>query len=76
MKKQILLAGALCMSVMAASAETIEVKSFRYAGPYAVQKPFMVDSVDVHSKAFSLKSILDTPLSSEVLKQAGNSSMM
>jgi hypothetical protein len=55
MKKQILLAGALCMSVMAASAETIEVKSFRYAGPYAVQKPFMVDSVDVHSKAFSLK---------------------
>ena len=70
MKKQILLAGALCMSVMAASAETIEVKSFRYAGPYAVQKPFMVDSVDVHSKAFSLKSMLDTPLSSEVLKQA------
>ena len=45
MKKQILLAGALC-ATMLASAENIDVKSFRYAGPYAVQQPYMVDSVD------------------------------
>ena len=63
------MAGALCLS-LGASAENIEVKSFRYAGPYAVQQPYMVDSVDVNSKAFSLKTMLDTPLSLEVLDGA------
>ena len=69
MKKHLLMAGALCLS-LGASAENIEVKSFRYAGPYAVQQPYMVDSVDVNSKAFSLKTMLDTPLSLEVLDGA------
>ena len=63
------MAGALCLS-LGTSAENIEVKSFRYAGPYAVQQPYMVDSVDVNSKAFSLKTMLDTPLSLEVLDGA------
>ena len=68
MKKQILLAGALCAS-MFASAEKVEVNTFRYAGPYQVQQPYMVDSVDVHSKAFVMKNLLDTPLSFEQLQQ-------
>ena len=68
MKKQILLVGALC-ATMLASAENIDVKSFRYAGPYAVQQPYMVDSVDVNSKAFAMKNLLDTPLSLDVLEQ-------
>ena len=68
MKKQILLAGAL-FATMLASAENIDVKSFRYAGPYVVQQPFMVDSVDVNSKAFAMKSLLDTPLSLDLLEQ-------
>ena len=61
MKKQILLAGVLCASMLA-SAENVNVKSFRYAGPYAVQQPYMVDSVDVNSKAFAMKNLLDMPL--------------
>ncbi|MBR5205430.1 MAG: S9 family peptidase [Bacteroidaceae bacterium] len=64
MKKQILLAGVLCASMLA-SAENVNVKSFRYAGPYAVQQPYMVDSVDVNSKAFAMKNLLDTPLDLE-----------
>ena len=68
MKKQILLAGALCAS-MFASAEKVEVNTFRYAGPYQVQQPYMVDSVDVHSKAFAMKNLLDTPLSFDQLQQ-------
>ena len=68
MKKQILLAGALCAGMLA-SAENIDVKSFRYAGPYAVQRPYMVDSVDVNSKAFAMKNLLETPLSLNVLGQ-------
>ena len=69
MKKSILCVGALCMGLWA-SAENIEVKSFRYAGPYAVQQPYMIDSVDVNSKAFAMKKFLDTPLSFESLKEA------
>ena len=68
MKKQILLAGALCASMLA-SAENINVKSFRYVGPYPVQQPYLVDSVDVNSKAFAMKNLLDTPLSFEQLQQ-------
>ena len=68
MKKQILLAGALCAS-MFASAEKVEVNSFRYAGPYQVQQPYLVDSVDVHSKAFVMKNLLNTPLSFDQLQQ-------
>ena len=68
MKKTILLAGALCASMLA-SAENIDVKSFRYAGPYPVQQPYMVDSVDVNSKAFAMKNLLDTPLALEQLEQ-------
>ena len=55
MKKQILLAGALCAGMLA-SAENIDVKSIRYSGPYVVQQPYMVDSVDVNSKAFAMKN--------------------
>ena len=67
MKKSILCVGALCMGLWA-SAENIEVKSFRYAGPYAVHQPYMIDTVDVNSKAFAMKKFLDTPLSFESLK--------
>ena len=69
MKKTLLLAGALCMSLWAI-AENIEIKSFRYAGPYPIQKPFMIDSVDVNSKPFSVKSVLDNYVSLDVLKNA------
>ena len=68
MKKQILLAGVLCASLLA-SAENIDVKSFRYAGPYQVQQPYLVDSVDVNSNAFAIKNLLDTPLALEQLQQ-------
>ena len=68
MKKQILLAGALCASMLA-SAENIDVKSFRYVGPYQVHQPYLVDSVDVNSKAFAMKNLLDTPLALEQLGQ-------
>ena len=68
MRKQILLVGALC-TILLASAENIDVKSFRYAGPYPVQQPYLVDSVDVHSKAFAMKNLLDTPLAFEQLEQ-------
>lgn len=66
MKKQILFAGALCWSLFT-HAETIQIQTVRYAGPYEIQKPFMIDSVDVHSQPFSINKVLKTPLKAESL---------
>ena len=43
-------------------ADDIGVTSFRYAGPYTVQQPIMMDSLDVNSKAFERSRLLDTPI--------------
>lgn len=43
-------------------ADDIDVTSFRYAGPYTVQQPVMMDSLDVNSKAFERSRLLDTPI--------------
>ncbi len=62
MRKFHLLAAALCLS-LCAGAESIDVKSFRHSGPFIVMKPFMVDSLNVYSKAFDISGFLDSPLS-------------
>lgn len=69
MKKTVFTALALCMGVWA-SAETLPVNAFHYAGPFALRQPFMVDSVDVNAKPFKAESFLDTPLSFDALGQA------
>lgn len=70
MKKTVLAALALCCSVWA-GAETLPVRSFKYAGPFALQVPYQTDSVDVHSKAFAPETFLDAPLSLSVWKRQG-----
>ena len=57
---------ALCF-FLTAGAETITVRQFRHVGPFPVQTPFLVDSVDVQSKAFDAKSFLDASFSKEGL---------
>ena len=63
-----LLAAALMASI-SASAETIEVKTLKYAGPYAVAQPWMADSVNIKGEAFDLKQLLDSPLSFTLLSK-------
>ena len=63
-----LLAAAL-MAAISASAETIEVKTLKYAGPYAVAQPWMADSVNIKGEAFDLKQLLDSPLSFTLLNK-------
>lgn len=48
---------------LGASAEKIDIKSFRYSGPFTVNRPVMVDSLDVNSKKFDPTSLIKTPLS-------------
>lgn len=63
-----LLAAALMASI-SASAETIEVKTLKYAGPYAVAQPWKADSVNIKGEAFDLKQLLDSPLSFTLLNK-------
>ena len=63
-----LLAAALMASI-SASAETIEVKTLKYAGPYAVAQPWMADSVNIKGEVFDLKLLLDSPLSFTLLNK-------
>jgi len=43
-------------------ADGIDVKSFRYVGPFSVQQPVMMDSTNVNSKKYELKSVLDSQI--------------
>lgn len=57
------------MASISVSAETIEVKTLKYAGPYAVAQPWMADSVNIKGEAFDLKQLLDSPLSFTLLNK-------
>lgn len=63
-----LLAAALMASI-SASAETIEVKTLKYAGSYAVVQPWMADSVNIKGEVFDLNQLLDSPLSFTLLNK-------
>lgn len=63
------LLAAVLMASISVSAETIEVKTLKYAGPYAVAQPWMADSVNIKGEAFDLKQLLDSPLSFTLLNK-------
>jgi dipeptidyl aminopeptidase/acylaminoacyl peptidase len=52
----------LLLSTMTATAGNIDIQRFRYAGPFALQQPAMIDSVDFNDKKFDAESLLETPL--------------
>ena len=70
MKRKIIFTLALSAICAIAFAETIEVKTFRYAGPFEVKTPHKVDTTDIAGKPFDPESALDRELSLELLKAA------
>lgn len=70
MKRKIIFTLALSAICALASAETIEVKSFRYAGPFEVKTPYKVDTTDIAGQPFDPESALDRELSLGLLKGA------
>lgn len=74
MKKELLLSCFLCCGALA-NAEHIDITSFKYAGPYPLQKPFLVDSVNVNSETWKPESLLKTPVSLENLETASEISV-
>lgn len=47
------------MSLTTVCAGKIEVRNFKYAGPYELSTPVLVDSVDVNKKSFEAKYLID-----------------
>ena len=43
-------------------AKDIKIDKYRYAGPFKVSTPLMIDSIGVNSEKFDITSLLDTPL--------------
>ena len=67
--KKLLLSALVILFSWGAKAENIEVNSFLYAGPYPIQKPLMLDSVDVNSKKFDDAKLLETTVSFNALEE-------
>lgn len=68
--KRILFSVLFLSFCLVSGADTLDVRIFRYAGPYPVQKPFMVDTVDVKGKAYEAGKILDYEIPFDVLEAA------
>lgn len=70
MKKYIVLIAAVG-AALAAEADTIPVEQLNLAGPFPIQTPFFVDSLDVNSKPYSVTSELERPMNLDaVLRNA------
>ena len=66
MKRITVMCCALLCSLLA-NAETMKINRFKYAGPYQIAAPHMVDKTDVNGKEFDPKSLLQSNLSFDVL---------
>lgn len=55
---------------LSANGESMKVNKFRYAGPYDVMAPYMLDNTDVNSKPFKAEGLLDNYISFEAVESA------
>ena len=63
MKKRTYLIPVLLFAALALQAATdVKVMQYKYAGPIVVNKPFMVDTVNVNGKPFEAKNLLKSTL--------------
>ncbi len=67
--KEVLILLMLFMSNITLKAETMNINRVKYAG-FPLLKPFIVENTDVNSKSFDIQTLLDAPLSFEVLADA------
>ena len=58
---------AALVAALGVSAESIEVKKFKYAGPYPVATPWMADSVNVKGEKYQAEQVLDAPINLSLL---------
>ena len=53
-----------------ALAADVKISTFRYAGPYEVRTPVMLDSVNLNSEPFKASALIDTPLKLDLARHA------
>lgn len=68
--KRIFLTILFSVSGLLCIADTLDVNHFRYAGPYEVLNPFIIDTLNVSGEPYKAESILDAGMSSDVLRAA------
>ena len=56
------------MAMAFASANAIDVNTIRTAGPFSVMEPLVMDSINAAQQKYSAPSILDTPVSLDLVK--------
>jgi hypothetical protein len=54
----------------ATMAQSVKVEQVRHCGPYRIQQPMMIDSVDAAQKKYSKEMLLETHLATETLWKA------
>lgn len=59
-------------SALTAQAGDYVVRQYKLVGPYTVNKPVMIDTVDVNGKAFSEESLLKLPLANSSKAKSGS----
>ncbi|MBR5036585.1 MAG: hypothetical protein IKX69_05305, partial [Prevotella sp.] len=68
--KRILSLLATCLLAMSVHATDVRIATFRYAGPYEVHTPVMLDTVNLNAESYKPASLLDTPLKLDLARHA------
>lgn len=68
MRRTLLMMMASAMTLMA-QANDLEVKHFRYAGPFEVKDPVQVDSIDMNARPYLAGSLLDMSINMDLAEQ-------
>ncbi len=69
MKKLIIILLA-AVAITAANAQEVKVSSFRHAGPFGLQKPLMIDSVNFNNAKYDTLSLLSSNINLDIAKKA------
>ena len=70
MNNKLIVSCALCFGALSAWAEEKTIHELHYAGPYEVHMPFMAESQNVNSKAFTEKELLNSGISLNILRNS------
>lgn len=64
-KTTICIMALLCTAFSLQAAEDVKVQQYKHAGPFAVNKPILADSLNVNGKPFEVKNLLKSMLTAE-----------
>ena len=69
MKKLILFIFAAA-TIIAADAQEVKIKNFRHAGPFGLQSPVLIDSINYSSQKYDTLSLLNANINLDIAKEA------